>query len=340
MELLSSILEKSAAVDDKFVSLDPAQLADFDIVLEVPSFHPRHDILRKYHYKSIPIDEVPQLSPYTDSKHKIVLVDKNLSDQPFLQKFFSANHLTPFLLESKESSIKVKDNVDKFIEDHHLRQFPKCLVMTIGGGLLLNVGAYIAEQLSADLILVPTTVLSMADGTGGKVRINNVAFGRAHKHYYKSFYEPNLVVFDERFLVGLPDLQVSIGLCEIIKHSLFQSPKLYYYLHENANDLFEDKQKLKKAILWTADLKRVCLDIDVEENENGSRKILRGGHGFSDRIEEDLKFQVPHGFAVAVGIMQELEYEHNDELLKKAATLFDLFDIPKTIDELKSKMQL
>jgi 3-dehydroquinate synthetase len=70
---------------------------------------------------------------------------------------------------------------------------------------------------------------------------------------------------------------------------------------------------------------------DVEENENGSRRILRGGHDFSDRLEEDLKLNIPHGIAVAIGIVNQLEMEQNNEFLDKAIKLFDLLDIPCSI---------
>jgi len=173
----------------------------------------------------------------------------------------------------------------------------------------------------------------MSDSAGGKVRVNFVSNNRAYKHFYKSFYEPNAMFLDERFLESLPEKQKKIGFVEIIKHGLFQSPKLYDYLLNSGRDLFADIQKMKKAILWASDLKRVCIEMDVEENENGSRRILRGGHDFSDRIEEDLKLEIPHGIAVAIGIIKQLEMEHEKQLLDKAKKLFDLLDIPYTIED-------
>lgn len=92
---------------------------------------------------------------------------------------------------------------------------------------------------------------------------------------------------------------------------------------------------LLKAILWTASLKKICIDIDVEENENGSHRILRGGHDFSDRIEEDLRLNIPHGIAVAMGIIRQLEAEKEHDLLGKAKRLFSMLDIPITMESYK-----
>ena len=47
--------------------------------------------------------------------------------------------------------------------------------------------------------------------------------------------------------------------------------------------------------------------LDVEENENGSKRILRGGHDFSDRLEEGQNLTIPHGFAVSIGIIMQLK---------------------------------
>jgi 3-dehydroquinate synthetase len=80
----------------------------------------------------------------------------------------------------------------------------------------------------------------------------------------------------------------------------------------------------------------VCIEIDVEENENGSRRILRGGHDFSDRLEEDMKLKIPHGFAVSIGIIKQLQLENDNELLEKANRIFRLFGIPTTVEEFQS----
>ncbi|MDD3102218.1 MAG: hypothetical protein PHE59_03670, partial [Patescibacteria group bacterium] len=57
------------------------------------------------------------------------------------------------------------------------------------------------------------------------------------------------------------------------------------------------------------------------------------GHDFSDRIEEDLKLEIPHGIAVAIGIIKQLEMERENELLDKAKKLFNILNIPYTIED-------
>ncbi len=330
MELYDQILERSEKVDNDFSNLNGSEIDSIKIKFKVPNFHPRNKEVKEYVVSALKIEDLTSLELYKTTKNKVFLIDKVVSEQGFVKEFLKNNEIEPFILESVESKLKTRNFLKKFIQENNLKS---SLIVAMGGGILLNSAAFIAEQTSSNLISFPTTVLAMADGTGGKVRVNTLAFGRAYKHYYKSYYEPNAFCIDDRFLDSLSDPQISVGLVEIIKHGLFQSPKLHEYIMQSGKELFADKQKLKKVIYWAIDLKRVCLEIDVEENENGSRKILRAGHDFSDRLEEDMKLEITHGYAVSIGIIEQLEYEKDDKMLAKAKKIFDLFDIPKTVEE-------
>lgn len=336
MELFKRILKESKKVDEKFDKLDISKISSVEVTFKVPNFHPRIKEIKEYSMSNLKIEEIVKNPIYTSSKNKIFLLDKTVSQQKFVKDFVKKQGIKPFILSAIEDKVKIKHFLEDFIEKNRLRELKEdSLVIVIGGGLLLNIGAYVSEQLSAGLILFPTTVLSMADGSGGKVRANTLSNNRAYKHYYKSFYEPNTIFIDKRFLDTLPEIQIKIGLVEIIKHGIYQSSKLHEFLMKEGENLFKDKAKLLKAIFWAAELKGICMEIDVEENENGSRRILRGGHGFSDRLEEDLKLKIPHGFAVSIGIIKQLEFDGEASLLEKAKKIFDLFEIPKTIEEFK-----
>jgi 3-dehydroquinate synthase len=141
---------------------------------------------------------------------------------------------------------------------------------------------------------------------GGKVRLNDIQNGEYIKHAHKTFYEPSEIILDPRFLESLDDEQIRTGLGEIIKHALYQSPSLAEYLVTDSFNPFSDKQSLLRAILWTADLKRVCLEIDPEESKEGSYKILRAAHDLSDKLEEKSGFTLAHGKAVEKAMVEDL----------------------------------
>lgn len=332
MRLYQEILKKTKQIDTKFEKLKDSELDSVKINFKVPNFHPRAKKVNSYTYSPLLIENLPKKITLENTRF---IIDKSVSEQKFIKKFVKENSPKLIILKSIEDEIKTKPFLDKLIKNNKLNEKSQQTLCVIGGGLLLNVGAYIAERTNSNLILFPTTVLSMADGSGGKVRVNFILNNRAYKHFYKSYYEPNHMFLDDRFLDSLPEKQKKIGLSEIIKHGLFQSPKLYDFLFESGKKLYSDKLRLKKAILWAASLKKLCLDIDVEENENGSRRILRGGHDFSDRLEEDMKLKIPHGIAVIIGIIQQLEQEDDEKLLEKAKKLFSLLEIPYTLEQFK-----
>jgi 3-dehydroquinate synthase len=135
--------------------------------------------------------------------------------------------------------------------------------------------------------------------------MNFVDGGRYIKHYYKSFYEPNNIIIDFDFLKTLKPKQISIGLAEPIKHAFAQSPKFVKYLQSDSFDPFKKFEDLKRAIVWTIDLKKICLTVDPEESTNGSHKVIHLAHDYSNKIEEDSEFKVSHGEAVERGLVKE-----------------------------------
>lgn len=309
MSKYNLILKKSKEIDKKYDQ--NINIENIFINFKIDKSHERYSKLKNYNFKSGKLNDFIK-----KNKNSTFLVDYSLKNNIDIKKIKNK-----YFLKADEKKIKQIDYLEKNLLS---KKYNKKLVV-IGGGLLINVGAYIAQILKLNLYIFPTTVLSMADSSGGKVRINHIINNKFYKHYYKSFYEPDLIIIDKSFLSSLPIVQKRYGLVEIIKHSLFQSPKLYDFLINN--DVLKDDKLLLKVIFWTEDLKNICLNIDVSEKSDGSGKILRAGHNISDKLEEESEFTLPHGLAVAKGIIQQLTFEKDYDLLYKAKKIFDKYNI-------------
>jgi 3-dehydroquinate synthetase len=131
----------------------------------------------------------------------------------------------------------------------------------------------------------------------------------------------------------LSETVIRAALAEIIKQGIFQSDALLEYVLSDSFRPFSRREDLLKAVVWAADLKRVCIEYDPEESADGARIILRAGHDISDRLEEKFSFGIPHGYAVAVGIVKQLE-EQNDRRAAVARVAFARFGIPTSESEL------
>lgn len=315
MTLTDKIIAESRKIDETFARLGRAAINEHQITFPVPANHTRSKVISNYRLVQKRLEEM-------NCEQAHLIVDDDVAEQYFVKS--SSQHCKKTILVSDEAKVKNKSYIDS-----RLNEFKGAnMVVGVGGGIICNVTSYIAEQLQIDLILVPTTVLSMADGNGGKVRLNQEIGGHFYKHFVKSFYEPNEIILDGRFLEILPQKEVSVGMVEIIKHGLFQSEALLNYLMTASGEVYNKKNyHLKKAVLWAADLKRVCLEIDPEEQEYGSKPILRAGHEISDRLEEESGLRIPHGLAVAYGIIKTLEDKQDDRLLFLAKEAFNKYNI-------------
>ena len=78
-----------------------------------------------------------------------------------------------------------------------------------------------------NFINIPTTLLAQVDAAiGGKTGVNS-NFG---KNLIGSFYQPKLVINDSAFLDSLPKKEIICGYAEILKHSIINDKKFFYWL--------------------------------------------------------------------------------------------------------------
>jgi 3-dehydroquinate synthase len=335
--LLAQIKEASKEVDKQFLRKTDHDLERHTSYFPIPPTHPRASNIEYGLY----VGSAKHCAEYDERdknpEGKFTLIDRKVSVEltgHTVQAIKNRSHRVK-IVDAEEGKLKTLRGIEAIANKH--QQFSGVTEVTaIGGGLVCNVAAYIAERAKAKrLVLVPTTLLAMADCSGGKVRLN-ANEGEPKKHIYKSFFEPNAIIVDPRFIESLPATEIANGMAEVIKHGLFQSDALLAYVMRNHKNIMPQmsewnasrcKPYILRAALWTAELKNVCLRIDPYEQSSGSREILRAGHDYSDRIEEQSRFTVRHGYAVAQGIVRELERKRDDRTLKKAKEAFEVYGL-------------
>ena len=139
---------------------------------------------------------------------------------------------------------------------------------------------------------IPTTLLAMVDSSvGGKVGVD-LPQG---KNLIGAFKQPRAVVVDTETLETLPPLQWRCGMAEVIKHGLIARPSL----------LDSEMWSKDRAVELVRDAVRVKIEV-VEQDpyERGIRAHLNLGHTFGHAIEKVTGYRVPHGEAVAIGIVK------------------------------------
>ena len=176
-------------------------------------------------------------------------------------------------------------------------------LVALGGGVAGDVTGFLASiyMRGVPLVQMPTTLLAMVDaGIGGKTAIN-LPEG---KNLLGTFHQPRLVVIDPEFLVTLPPKERLNGLAEVIKAGFIQDRELLEHLGRQGLGLFNQAGELLEVICRAAGIKAAIVSADAREQD--WRRLLNFGHTLGHGLEAASGFKLPHGRAVALGMLMAL----------------------------------
>ena len=241
------------------------------------------------------------------SKKILQEIKKSLSKKKIYIHFFRASEIN-----------KNMNNVNKILDILLNNNFSRedCLI-SIGGGITGDITGFAASLFKRGLkfINIPTTLLSQVDSSiGGKTGVNT----KYGKNLIGSFYQPNLVISDIKFLKSLPKREMVCGYGEILKHSLIANKNFYNFLNKNIDKILNlSSPFIEKAIYESCKIKKDVVEKD--EKENGLRKILNFGHTFAHAYEASLGYskKLNHGEAVILGMKSALNFSLKNNFLKK-----------------------
>ena len=199
-------------------------------------------------------------------------------------------------------------------------------LIALGGGVVGDLAGFVAATYMRGIALVqmPTTLLSMVDSSvGGKVGVD-LPQG---KNLIGAFKQPRSVVIDTDVLRSLPPLQWRCGMAEVVKHGLIAQPAL----------LDSDLWNLERAEYLVRQAVQVKVDVvEVDPYERGIRAHLNLGHTFGHAIEKATEYAVPHGEAVAIGIVKAARLSRNlgfidDHLVQRILKIMWQLELPTDI---------
>lgn len=177
-------------------------------------------------------------------------------------------------------------------------------LIALGGGVVGDLTGFVASLFmrGVPFIQIPTTLLAMVDASiGGKTAINL----REGKNLLGTFHQPRLVLTDPEFLNTLPAKERLNGLAETLKHGFIRDPDLLARLEEVRPRLFEDQEALGDLIHRAQAIKAQVVAAD--EREADLRRVLNFGHTLGHALEAASRFRLPHGQAVALGMLAALD---------------------------------
>lgn len=174
----------------------------------------------------------------------------------------------------------------------------KDLIIALGGGVVGDLAGFAAATYlrGIDYVQVPTSLLAAVDSSvGGKTAVNL----ECGKNLWGAFKQPILVLCDPETLSTLPKEEWINGCGEIIKYGFLGHPELLDQLRERP--LLQYQEDVDSIITQCVRIKAHVVELD--EKESGLRATLNLGHTFGHGIEHGSAFTIPHGNAVALGLL-------------------------------------
>lgn len=236
-----------------------------------------------------------------------IITDTNIRDLygDKLQKLMSKSGLETFLFTfpagEEHKNRTTKEELENRLFENKMGR-DTCII-GLGGGVVIDLGGFLAATYcrGVPLVMMPTSLLAMVDASiGGKNGVD-VPYG---KNLIGSIYQPKMVLIDPLTIQTLPVEEIRNGAVEMIKHGLIIDRSYFSFLDEHADQIIScDKNVLERAIFESCLIKKTIVEQD--EKETGKRRLLNFGHTIGHALEHLSQFSVPHGEAVAIGLLVE-----------------------------------
>ena len=216
-------------------------------------------------------------------------------------------------------------------------------IVAVGGGVVTDIAGFIAATYcrGVPLIMVPTTLLAMVDASlGGKNGVN-VPQG---KNLIGSFHQPQKILIDPSVLQTLPPCEIRNGIAEMIKHGVIADASYVAFLEQHVFELLSLQMKpVEHAIAASCRIK--CRIVKEDEREKGLRRLLNFGHTIGHALECVSAYSLPHGEAVALGMVTEARIAQSRglfpiEALERLSSLVQAYGLPIHIPNTYSAEEL
>lgn len=261
------------------------------------------------------------------NKRCVIITDTHLVDTygAELKKTLLHHNIDTELLAFPAGEAHKTRETKAFIEDQLLeKRYTRdtCLI-ALGGGIVTDLVGFIAATYCRGIpvIYLPTTLLAMVDASiGGKTGVNTLH----GKNMIGCFYQPQAVIMDTTVLSTLPASEWQNGIVEMIKHSLIADADLFHELSINADHI--NQPDFIKTMIYKSCLIKKSI-IEQDETDLAIRQLLNFGHTIGHAIELVEQFTIPHGEAVAIGIIVESYISTRLGMLDNASfdRIIDLF---------------
>ncbi|MBN1439895.1 MAG: 3-dehydroquinate synthase [Anaerolineales bacterium] len=205
------------------------------------------------------------------------------------------------VLPAGESTKSLPTLESVYADLHRLRMERRGTVLALGGGVVTDLAGFAAATFlrGVSWVALSTSLLGMVDAAiGGKTAVDMPQ----GKNLIGAFYPPAMVIEDLDVLATLPPQELRVGMAEAIKTAVVGDSKLLGKIESLSGRITPDG--LDWIVRRAARVKIRVVEEDPFERR-GPREALNFGHTLGHGIEANSDYRIPHGEAVALGMVAE-----------------------------------
>lgn len=247
-------------------------------------------------------------SELADLRHWCPQADALLVDAFFRDRLHLPEGLPLIWIEACEEAKALEATLPVFVALRQAGFGRGSHLAAIGGGVVQDIATFVASLYMRGISwnYVPTTFLGMADSClGGKSSINVGPY----KNLIGNFHPPRRIDIMPVFARTLPPEELAGGAAEAAKIAFCRGPEAFVAYERLAAPVLAGSWKEKQlAELLHATLAVKQWFIETDEFDRAERRLLNFGHTWGHALESATGFAIPHGLAVAIGMMASIRW--------------------------------
>ncbi len=218
-----------------------------------------------------------------------------------------------FLVEATEQNKIVDTALDICEKITEIPAKRNATLISIGGGIIQDITGFVANitYRGINWIFVPTTLLAACDSCiGGKTSLNY----KKYKNLLGTFYPPDEIHICSQMFQTLTEKDFKSGLGEVVKFNIMAGEDGLKNIENNIDKLLKrDSETINTFVESSLNFKKGFIEVD--EFDKGERIKLNFAHTFGHAIEVVTKYEIPHGTAVAIGMIMANHVSFSRNLL-------------------------
>lgn len=228
------------------------------------------------------------------------VIDRNVYEI-YKSHFLSIPQERLYLIDALEKNKNIDTVLDICERMTELSAKRNSNLVSIGGGIVQDITGFVANILYRGInwYFVPTTLLAGCDSCiGGKTSLNYNKF----KNLLGTFYPPDEIYICSQMFLSLKEKDYKSGLGEVVKFNIMSGEDGLSDIESNIDALLDRKIEVVNHFVESS-LNFKKKFIEADEFDRSERIKLNFAHTFGHAIEVVSEYDIPHGTAVAIGMI-------------------------------------